>query len=159
MRVLLDLGSPFKRSSPQGINPAGKEDQLNRADCRGGLLVFEAATGLGKNVKPFNAGVAQVPENCGVRERCVSAWTLAALLVEVPSWTGGVGHPEGAQLFHESNGRRLDFFKWQSGPKFWPPPLKKRRLTMNTEIPKSLAEPCERRLTMNTQIRKGSTEP
>ena len=44
----IGFGLSIKALPLQGINPAGREDQLNRADCREGLLVFEAANGLEK---------------------------------------------------------------------------------------------------------------
>ena len=44
----IEFGLSVQALPLQGINPAGKEDQLNRADCREGLLVFEAANWLEK---------------------------------------------------------------------------------------------------------------
>ena len=44
----IGFGLSIKALPPQGINPAEREDQLNKADCREGLLVFEAAKWLKK---------------------------------------------------------------------------------------------------------------
>jgi len=57
----IEFGVSVQALPLQGINPARKEDQLNRADCREGLLIFEAANWLEKDVMPFEAGVAPVP--------------------------------------------------------------------------------------------------
>ena len=42
----IEFGLSIKALPLQGLNPAGKEDQLSRADCREGLLIFEAANWL-----------------------------------------------------------------------------------------------------------------
>ena len=42
----IGLGLSVEALPLQGINPAGREDLVNRADCREGLLVFEAANRL-----------------------------------------------------------------------------------------------------------------
>ena len=42
----IEFGVSVQALPLQGINPARKEDQLNRADCREGFLIFEAANWL-----------------------------------------------------------------------------------------------------------------
>ena len=66
----------------------------------------------------------------------------AKLLVEVPSWTGVVWRPGSVQLAHKSHGRCLDNCRsCKVGHIFGRLSEKKRRLTMNTQIQKGLAEP------------------
>ena len=45
---LVGLGLSIKALLPAGEDPAAREDQLGRADCREGLLIFEAANWLEK---------------------------------------------------------------------------------------------------------------
>ena len=45
---LVGLGLSIKALPPAGEDPAAREDQLGRADCREGLLIFEAANWLEK---------------------------------------------------------------------------------------------------------------
>ena len=56
---LVGLGLSIKALPPAGEDPAAREDQLRRADCRDGLLVFEAATWLVKETMPFKRGGPQ----------------------------------------------------------------------------------------------------
>ena len=39
----VELGLSIKALPPAGEDPAAREDQLSRADCRGKLLIFGAA--------------------------------------------------------------------------------------------------------------------
>ena len=56
---LVGLGLSIKTLPPAGEDPAAREDQLGRADCRDGLSVFEAATWLVKETMPFKRGGPQ----------------------------------------------------------------------------------------------------
>ena len=58
---LVGLGLSIKALPPAGEDPAAREDQLRRADCRGGLLIFEAATWLVKETMPFKCGGRKNP--------------------------------------------------------------------------------------------------
>ena len=68
---LVGLGLSIKALPPAGEDPAAREDQLRRADCRDGLLVFEAATWLVKETMPFKRGGPQyqVAEKSEARSR------------------------------------------------------------------------------------------
>ena len=56
---LVGLGLSIKALPPAGEDPAAREDQLGRADCRDGLLAFEAATWLVEETMPFKRGGPQ----------------------------------------------------------------------------------------------------
>ena len=66
---LVEFGHSIKALPPAGENPAEREGHLSRADCKDGLLVFEAATWLVKETMPFTCGDSEVPSSCSVAQK------------------------------------------------------------------------------------------
>ena len=65
---LVGLGLSIKALPPAGEDPAAREDQLGRADCREGLLIFEAANWLEK-CDAITSGGALVPQEVSHKEK------------------------------------------------------------------------------------------